>query len=83
MKPMYKDREDWAKRLEPTTEVFLLESKGRVAFYQLRDKASYNDPFGREPLYSVWVGNKMVHCMAGYIWGWEADKREVLAACRK
>ena len=61
--------EEWAERLEPTTEVFILEKSGKVALYQLKDKASYNDPLGKEPLYAVWVGKKMVHCMAGYIWG--------------
>ena len=68
---------EWAERLEPTTEVFKLEESGKVALYQLKDKASYNDPLGREPLYAVWVGKKMVHCMAGYIWGWKAYEREV------
>ena len=68
---------EWAERLEPTTEVFKLEECGKVALYQLKDKASYNDPLGREPLYAVWVGKKMVHCMPGYIWGWKSYEREV------
>ena len=71
------DANAWAERLEPTTEVFKLEQSGNVALYQLKDKASYNDPFGKEPLYAVWVGKKMVHCMAGYTWGWKAYEREV------
>lgn len=67
---------EWAERLSPTTEVFKLEQKGKVALYQLKDKASYNRMDGREPLYAVWVGNRMVHCMAGYIWGYKAYERE-------
>ena len=69
--------EAWAERLEPTTEVFELECCGKVSLYQLKDKASYNNPLGKEPLYAVWVGKKMVHCMAGYIWGYKAYEREV------
>ena len=71
------DANAWAERLEPTTDVCKLEQSGKVALYQLKDKASYNDPHGREPLYAVWVGKKMVHCMPGYIWGWKAYEREV------
>ena len=69
--------EAWAERLEPTTEVFKLEQSGKVSLYQLKDKASYNNPLGKEPLYAVWVGKKMIHCMPGYIWAWKVYEREV------
>ena len=68
---------EWAERLEPTTEVFKLQQSGKVALYQLKDKASYNNLLGKEPLYAVWVGKKMVHCMEGYVWGYKAYEREV------
>lgn len=71
------DRQAWAERLSPTTEVWKLEERGKVALYELKDKASYNNPRGREPLFAVWNGRKMVHCMPGIRWGYSAYEREV------
>lgn len=54
-------KERWAEIASITNTIYPLEHKGRVWLYELKDKASYNDPFGRLPLYVIFVGDKQVY----------------------
>ena len=63
--------EKWAARATKTDEIWLLESRNGVNLYLLKDRKSYNDPFGKLPLYAIWKNDKMVYIRPGYRAGYD------------
>ena len=57
-------RDKMAKMIvESGDELWTLEKSGDVQMWYIKDHESYNDPFGRQPQYQVWNGDK--RCYVG------------------